>query len=359
MAVPNMLNSAGKKESRGKDSLMNEEKLRGRVQVIAQLTGVLAVAIYGGGFLAMSLHHASFGISQFNLLRPKIISAGVLFFVFASLPVIETIQIFGFPTTEVTKTATDASTISAKSRASWTDQLGLLLIALIGSSLILRQFLSDSPPTGSFYAWSLAAVVPSAAILTVVPFLFRKERRGESAVRATLFVLVALWMIFCIYRTRDTTFTVLIGWFLFCSYIFYQIRGALKEDRKLQKVNWVQAVTLAMGTAAFFGVQVYPRIPSGFGGGYPTQATLQFADKSPFDGAAKSRVWFIDETELGFYVIKSKDAKKAIFLPRNAVSVIYFGEEPEQSKTEQPKKEPVQNPAGAPDARLPSPTISH
>jgi hypothetical protein len=338
---------------------MEEEKLRGRVQVLAQLTGVMAVAIYGGGFLAISLHHASFGISQFNLLRPKIISAGVLFFVFAALPVIESIQIFGFPTPEVTKSATDASAIAAKSKTFWTDQLGLLLIALIGSSLILRQFLTDLPPTDSFLAWSIAAVAPSAALLAALPFLFIKKRRGEIAVRTAVFVLIVVWMIFCIYRTRDNTFTVLIGWFLLCSYIFYRIRGALKEDRKLRKVNWVQAVTLAMGTAAFFGVQVYPRIPSGFGGGYPTQATLQFAEKSPVDGAAKSRVWFIDETELGFYVIKSKEAKKAIFLPRNVVSVIYFGEEPEQSKVEPPQKEPTQNPTGGPAVPPPSPTISH
>jgi hypothetical protein len=64
---------------------------------------------------------------------------------------------------------------------------------------------------------------------------------------------------------------------------------------------------------------------------------LQFVDKAPFDGAAKSRVWLIDETDVGFYVIRSKDAKKAIFLPRNTIATVYFGEEPEQLKVEPPR----------------------
>ncbi len=299
--------------------------------------GVFAVFVYAGGFLALSLHHASFGISQFDLLRPKIISAGVLFFVFAALPAIETMQIFGFHTANIKKPESENAPAPSKSYVRWIDRLGLLLIALVVSSFVVRPFLTDFPFEGSLYSWAFAAIVPSAAILAAIPLFLTQNRKWELPVCIVLFAMTVLWMAFCVYRTRDTTFVVLVAWFLFCSYISYQAYGAMKEPQKLQSINWVQAVTLAMSTAVFFGVQVYPRIPSGFGGGAPTQVTLQFADKAPSDGATKSRVWLIDETELGFYVTRSKDTKKAIFLPRNTIATIYFGEEAEQLKVEQPK----------------------
>jgi hypothetical protein len=310
---------------------------------LAQLAGVLVVFIYAGGFLALSLHHASFGISQFNLLRPKILSAGVLFLVFATLPVIETMQIIGSRVALVKASGTEVSALQPDSHLHWTTLLEILLIVFVGSSMVLRPFLSDPSFSNPFYRWSLAAVIPSSAIWPATLILLRRSRRWQLASQYVLLFLSIPWMAFCIYRTRDATSAVLIGWFIFCSYIFYLLRGAFRDVAGLSNINWTQAVTMAMATGIFFGVQVYPRIPAGFGGGSPTQATLQFVDKSPFDGTLKSRVWFIDENDLGFYVIRSKDAKKAIFLPRNTIAAIYFGEELEESRVDPSKKGPAQD----------------
>jgi hypothetical protein len=322
---------------------VDEEKLRSRIPVLAQLTGMLAVVTYGAGFLILSLHHASFGISQFNLLRPKIISAGVLFLVLSALAAIETTQAFVFHLGIDKLPETDNISVPTRRHVRWIYSLAFLLIALVLSALLLRQFLGDSPPGDALYSWALGAVLPSAAAFVAIPFILMRKRKGELAACVVVVVLSVLWMAYCIYRTRDTTFSVLVGWFLLCSHDFYLVRGALKDIRQLPHVNWVQAITLAMGTVVFFGVQVYPRIRSGFGGGSPSQATLQFVDRSPFDVTGKARVWFIDETDFGFYVIRSKEAKKAIFLPRNTIAAIYFGEDLEQPKGEQPKKEPTQD----------------
>ena len=322
---------------------MDEEKLRSRIPVLAQLTGVFAVVTYGAGFLILSLHHASFGISQFNLLRPKIISAGVLFFVLAALAAIETTQAFVFHLGIDKLPETHNASVPPRRDVRWVYSLALLLSALIISALLLRQFLGDSPPGDALYSWALGGVVPSAAAFAVIPFVIIRNRKWELAACVVVVVLSAVWMAYCIYRTRDTTFSILVVWFLLCSYDFYLVRGALKDIRQLPNVNWVQALTLGMGTVVFFGVQVYPRIRSGFGGGSPSQATVQFVDKSPFDATGKARVWFIDETDFGFYVIRSKEGKKAIFLPRNTIAAIYFGEDQEQPKGGQPKKEPTQD----------------
>jgi hypothetical protein len=328
---------------------VDEEKLRSRIAMLAQLTGVFALITYGAGFLILSLHHASFGISQFNLLRPKIISAGVLFFVLAALAAIETTQAFSFQLGIDKLPETHNIPVPPRRDVRWVYSLAFLLIALVVSALLLRQYLGDSPLGDALYPWTLGALLPSAAAFATIPFVLMRKRQWELTACVVVVILSVLWMAFCIYRTRDTTFSVLVGWFLLCSYDFYLVRGALKDIRQLPHVNWVQALTLAMGTLVFFGIQVYPRIRSGFGGGSPSQATVQFVDKSPFDATGKARVWFIDETDFGFYVIRSKEAKKAIFLPRNTIAAVYFGEDQEQPKGEQSKKETTQ------DARHPKP----
>jgi hypothetical protein len=62
-------------------------------------------------------------------------------------------------------------------------------------------------------------------------------------------------------------------------------------------------------------------------GGAPIPVTFQFADKQPPVGTdSKMKAWIIDETDAGFYFLQSKDSKKAIFIPRNAVTAVYYGE---------------------------------
>jgi hypothetical protein len=43
-------------------------------------------------------------------------------------------------------------------------------------------------------------------------------------------------------------------------------------------------------------------------------------------------VFLIDETDTGFYILKSRDAKRAMYIPRGVVSLIYFGDEGPDSK---------------------------
>jgi hypothetical protein len=62
-------------------------------------------------------------------------------------------------------------------------------------------------------------------------------------------------------------------------------------------------------------------------------------------------MWLIDEADAGFYVLRAKDAKKAVFIPRNAIRVIYFGQGPEQPKTEQPQIPEKEQQKNAPTAK--------
>ena len=57
-------------------------------EMAARLGAILLVVVYGTGFLIVSLHHSAYGIAQFNLLKPRIFAAGVLFLFLTSIPVV-------------------------------------------------------------------------------------------------------------------------------------------------------------------------------------------------------------------------------------------------------------------------------
>src|SRR5258708_2575077 len=74
---------------------MSEENVRTRMQLLTQAAAFLLIVIYVVGFLTLSLHHASFGISlQYSLFRPRILSAGTIFIVLSALAMIAAAQMF-------------------------------------------------------------------------------------------------------------------------------------------------------------------------------------------------------------------------------------------------------------------------
>lgn len=299
---------------------LNEEQLRNRFQTVVQLVGAGAVLMYVAGFLVLSLYYASFGITQINLFRPKTVAAGILFVVLAALPAIETLQVL-----DIRNKHKEGSVTLV-----WLFSTGLWVLAAVGSNVLLRPFLVGTSIPESFFSWE-AALIPSVAVIAAIPVIPR-TKKWAVPLAIILFVLAFSWMAFSVFRTRDRTFWVMIGWFLWCGWLTLQIRGGLREPQKLRAANWIFIVTLAMSLTTFFGVQVYRRVPSGFGGGAPGPITVEFLDKSPLDGALRDQVWLIDETDAGFYVVQKEEARQAVFLPRTIVRVIYFGKEPESLK---------------------------
>ena len=56
-----------------------------QLEIATRVAAVLIAAAYVAGFLVVTIHHARLGIWQFDLLRPRILSAGTTFLVLLSL----------------------------------------------------------------------------------------------------------------------------------------------------------------------------------------------------------------------------------------------------------------------------------
>jgi hypothetical protein len=306
---------------------MDQEKLRAQVQLLAQSAAFLVLLVYVAGFLVVSIHHAMFGIVQFALLRARILSAGILFAVFFAVAIFPGARIFGlFGYEEWSPLGPTAGATGGRRFVfRW---LNFFLTAL-AFSLVMRGFFDD------YVHWTTAG-------LFLLLFAGLAGWMGGLQVdrRPKVSVVVGLIAIFLIvvflHRVGDLGLWVLLTWFTWIGLMAQFINPVVREPGKIRHVRWDVWVGSAVSTVSLFAILLYPQMRPALGGGLPVAVTMQFFDKSPIDSSSRSQVWLIDETELGFYVLTARHQGKAVFLPRNLVSAVFFGETPPDPKAAQP-----------------------
>lgn len=66
------------------------------IDLISKSVAAFALVLYGCGFLITSIHNSSYGFMETNPFRPKIVSAGAWFILFAAIPIALVAWIKGF-----------------------------------------------------------------------------------------------------------------------------------------------------------------------------------------------------------------------------------------------------------------------
>jgi hypothetical protein len=74
-----------------------------------------------------------------------------------------------------------------------------------------------------------------------------------------------------------------------------------------------------------FGHHYYPHIKSSWGGGAPVAVTIYFSKESVIKPGESMPAQLVEESDEGYYVVGQKDSR-AFFVPRNAVSLLYFSD---------------------------------
>jgi hypothetical protein len=294
---------------------VTEEFLKTRIQLAASVIAIIGVVLYGIGFLVLTIHHASFGIPLIGFLRPRIVSAGILFCAFAAIPVAG--LLFTIKRTQQTETKKDVRNFLAICAEFLLEAFGI-------SFITLRFAFVDFPePVSHYYWWAIAALIVSGAIWAL-PW---RDQWGKTA-HILKFVGMYGWVGFCLYKANDKMLALLVVWFLICGYLTYTLHNALRNPNDISLRGWVQGVIGGLGIVGFFALWLYPALPSAFLGGVPVPIVFQFSDKSmPVANSPQLKGWLLDETEDGFYFIQDKSAKKAMFIPRSDVTAVYYGEQ--------------------------------
>jgi hypothetical protein len=306
---------------------MDQEKLKSQVQVLAQFAALLALVFYVAGFLVVSIRNAWFGIVQFGLLRARILSSGVLFAVFfaaAIIPAARVFGLFGYEEWDLLR-LTDKVTAGRRLVFRWVN----FFITAVGFCLVMRVFLKDH------LHWTVASWLLLASTM-LAAWIGRQQFHKRPKVSASLGLVAIFVVLLLVHRFGDFGLWGLLSWFTWIALMAQFINPPVRDPSKVRHLHWEIWVGGSMGTIALFAVFLYPQIWPAIGGGVPVPVIMQFADKSPVDGSNRSPVWLIDETDLGFYVLTAEHQGKAVFLPRNLVSAVYFGETPAAPKPAQP-----------------------
>lgn len=74
-----------------------------------------------------------------------------------------------------------------------------------------------------------------------------------------------------------------------------------------------------------FGHHYYPHIKSSWGGGAPVAVTIYFSKDSVIKPSESLSAELVEESDEGYYIVGQKDSR-AVFVPRNAVSLLYFSD---------------------------------
>ena len=100
--------------------------------------------------------------------------------------------------------------------------------------------------------------------------------------------------------------------------------------------DWEKTAFVALGIVSAFAYYYYPNLKASWGGGTPVSIMMQFTKDSAVL-ANQLSAQLVEESDQGYYIVGPNESK-AIFVPRNAVALVYFSDKVADSALLSPKK---------------------
>jgi hypothetical protein len=306
---------------------MDRDQARSAVEFVSRVGTIALVLLYIGGFLVVSFANAMFGVVEYSLFRTRVLSAGVLLFVFLAFPILEAsraLGLYGFPDPGIPRKLSDSKTSKFLRLCLAADQLlwffNFAWVSVFIMQVFFGRFLASMPYLGmymGFLALSVAAAMVIRWQFSRRPFL--------ALVGLPSAILLGLAMLTLL---KEWEPLLLLLWFLFIGELTRRASPFLDNLERLRDVSWQWVLLNMIAVVTFFTVGFYPKVLPVYGGGRPAKVIVQFVGASPIGNSKQTSVWLIDEASGGYYLIQKPGDTKAIFVPRNLVSAIYFEPEP-------------------------------
>lgn len=303
--------------SEGPAATPSRVKLPELLDALSKGTVVTLIVIYGCGFLIVSLHNASYGVSEVSPLKPKILAAGTLFLLLTLIPIILARRLLPQVEDLGTRQAIAKATVAAA---------GYLIACsiLAGSISILTAQATASSHGWSFYIPFLIGGAIFVGLIEMRKYASRTYEQQPVKTAVIIGVIIVFYLGFSIYSAVKGTPGVLTLWFFGVG-----VFGVLVEVniRKQTEYDWTKVLGVVVSALAIFSTLVYPRLNASWGGGSPTPVILYFSGESRILPGQQLEANLLDESDTGIYVVK-KDERQAIFIPHAAVSALYFSDKP-------------------------------
>jgi hypothetical protein len=303
-------------------SVPPKPNLAALIETAAKASAILLGLVYTTGFLVVTVHHAKFGISDFNILRPRIVYAGLLFLLFTVLPAVSVSRDFGL-------LGLSLQTYSHPDGDKYKPHYYVVRAAMfwITAALALPLLLSwlypaTGPPESIATALKLPAILGLALAYTLfVNNYFYKHPTWSIAISFAVIIAIELYLSY--YAGPNTS--IIAHWFLLTGIGFLWVYRIIGKMTSFKTAKWEIGVLLAIGILVLFPLGVYDKVHAHFGGGLPVPVTMYLTCADPATSAMTLEAQLLDETPEGYYILHPNKKYSAIFIRRDSVRAIVFG----------------------------------
>jgi hypothetical protein len=316
-------------------------------EVGARVGVLLAALAYICGMLIVLKYQATFGIFDMDVLRPRVVAAGMLFLTMLALSVVTVVPHISWPGK---KKGTEQPASVHRRLARWLIDTGFYLGSAAFVAFVLAGMFVDVPVNArSQSAWIFIGAVFAQMAVTV--FCLLAERTWPQL--AWLFALAACGaiggVIYAAVRTWPSADLRLAAWIVTNGVLVASLR-TIGDGASWRSWPYPMAVLVASGVIAGYAAGVYGNISASWGGGRPRPVTVFLRAAQPYIDGTELHVLLIDETSSGYYITQSREDTSALFLPRDQIlAVRYSRQSPDvqradDTERDEPEPTPQQNP---------------
>ena len=128
-------------------------------------------------------------------------------------------------------------------------------------------------------------------------------------------------------------------WFYACALGARWVSRLRLQPEKLKATEWERFIGIPLGLVLLFATSVYGQAEFRFGGGAPVPVALRLSTENTIlFGSETVQAWLIEQTDHGYYLLRSREKRDATFIPRSSVRAIVFNEASRDKQTEQSTK---------------------
>ena len=294
-----------------------------KLDLFSKLAATSVLLVYAIGFLITSLYCVDFGFSPVNPFRARVASAGVWFGILVLVPM--------FVGRLVLRRHV-AMRVEAKPWQRWSVfAFAVYLTSYSAAFLFSLAFQIREPLRPSVIPFAIAIGI---TVLVTGPIYkwWKKRTLSTVIVLATLVILIYANMFRALTLGHGFTVDALVLW------IFAIALAAVTDLYDFPAnsgwhTDWYAAAAWVLILLTVFASHVYPNIKASWGGGETLPVTLYLNGNAPVMPNQRWHVQLIEESDNGYYVL-NKGEKRAAFIPRSAVALVYFSDaQPNFDKT--------------------------
>jgi hypothetical protein len=192
--------------------------------------------------------------------------------------------------------------------------------------------LTDYVATSSIWIGVLAILLlVVVGVLVVLDQLERFPRAVAFVASLVFYVFLSVYGFLEVFIYHRASQGAIMFWFLFAGNLFNPGNLFRQEGWSGSWKLWVNGrwpLTFSIGITGLlaFASFYYPHIKSSWGGGAPIPVTIYFTKDSIIMPSQSVGALLVDESDAGLYVVGKND-KKATFIPRSAVGLVYYSDD--------------------------------